>query len=126
MDSIFVVSYMQEYGLDGVDIDWGYLTASDRGGSSADSSNLVVLLAEMREASAAVNPGWDISCTRLPSYWCLQTFSLEQLQNEFSGAYLRGHTNLTGIDRGFDLLWRNDIDPKNAVMGIGFYGGIPP
>jgi chitinase len=42
--------------------------------------------------------------------------------NKFTGPYLLGHTNLTEIDQGLDLLWRNQIDPKNVVMGFGFYG----
>lgn len=33
-----------------------------------------------------------------------------------------GHTNLTQIDQGFQLLWRVGIDPANVVMGMGFYG----
>ncbi|KAJ6118737.1 hypothetical protein N7471_013357 [Penicillium samsonianum] len=42
--------------------------------------------------------------------------------NKYTGSYLRGHTNLTEIDVGMDLLWRNNIDPKKVVMGMGFYG----
>jgi chitinase len=35
---------------------------------------------------------------------------------------VQAHTNLTEIDTGLDLLWRNDIDPKKVVLGLGFYG----
>lgn len=96
----------------------------------------------MQEAFAAKNPGWDISCTLPSSYWYLQNFDLSNMQkylswfnfmtydlhgtwdkgNEWTGDYLRGHTNLTEIDEGFGLLWRNDVDPANVVMGMGFYG----
>ncbi|KAF7536258.1 hypothetical protein G7054_g4665 [Neopestalotiopsis clavispora] len=137
-----VMKYLTKYGLDGIDIDWEYPTATDRGGSPDDTDNYVILLAEMQEAFAAKNPGWDISCTLPSSYWYLQNFDLSNMQkylswfnfmtydlhgtwdkgNEWTGDYLRGHTNLTEIDEGFGLLWRNDVDPANVVMGMGFYG----
>lgn len=42
--------------------------------------------------------------------------------NEWTGAFLNGHTNLTEIDLALDLIWRNDIDPDQIVLGMGFYG----
>lgn len=32
------------------------------------------------------------------------------------------HTNLTEIQQGLDLLWRNNIPSNKVVLGIGFYG----
>ncbi|GKZ26889.1 hypothetical protein AbraCBS73388_003278 [Aspergillus brasiliensis] len=137
-----LMSYLTKYGLDGVEIDWEYPAATDRGGSSDDTANFVILLAELREAFDATNPGWEITCTLPSSYWYMQNFDLESMQkyvsyfnmmsydlhgmwdqgNKYTGSYLRGHTNLTEIDIGMDLLWRNNIDPKKVVMGMGFYG----
>lgn len=102
----------------------------------------MVLLSELREAFDATNPGWEITCTLPSSYWYMQNFDLKSMEkyisffnfmsydlhgmwdqdNKNTGAYLRGHTNLTEIDEGFNLLWRNSIDPKKVVMGMGFYG----
>jgi chitinase len=42
--------------------------------------------------------------------------------NKYTGLYILGHTNITEIDEALDLLWRNDVDPKNVVMGFTFYG----
>lgn len=42
--------------------------------------------------------------------------------NIWTGAFLKGHTNLTEIEDGFDLLWRNSISSDKVVMGYGFYG----
>jgi chitinase len=42
--------------------------------------------------------------------------------NQWTGNFLYGHTNLTEIKEALDLLWRNDIDPGQVVMGLGFYG----
>lgn len=36
------------------------------------------------------------------------------------GPYVNAHTNLTEIGLALDLLWRNDIDPKKVVLGIGY------
>jgi len=35
---------------------------------------------------------------------------------------LRTHTNLTEIQMGLELLWRNNVHPSRVVMGLGFYG----
>lgn len=40
----------------------------------------------------------------------------------WAGPFLKGHTNLTEIDDGLDLLWRNGISSDKVVMGYGFYG----
>ncbi len=38
------------------------------------------------------------------------------------GPYAYAHTNLTEIQLGLELLWRNNINPGRVVMGLGFYG----
>ncbi|KAJ5101602.1 hypothetical protein NUU61_003824 [Penicillium alfredii] len=43
-------------------------------------------------------------------------------KNLWTGPYVKGHTNLTEIEEGFDLLWRNSVSPNKVVMGVGFYG----
>ena len=75
-----VISYLQKYGLDGIDIDWEYPVAADRGGSPADYTNYPIFLSEMRQAFDAVNPGWEISITLPSSYWYMQGFDLPNLQ----------------------------------------------
>lgn len=42
--------------------------------------------------------------------------------NKFTGPYLEGHTNVTEIEQGLDLLWRNGVKPNQVVMGFAFYG----
>jgi GH18 family chitinase len=100
------------------------------------------LLSEIQDAFASTNPGWEVTITLPSSYWYLQNFDLPNLQryvswfnfmsydlhgawdqgNQFTGPYLLGHTNLTQIDQGLDLLWRNEVLPSNVVMGFEFYG----
>jgi chitinase len=38
------------------------------------------------------------------------------------GPYAFAHTNLTEIQLGLELLWRNNINPGRVVLGLGFYG----
>ena len=38
------------------------------------------------------------------------------------GNIVQGHTNLTEIKQSVELLWRNDVQPKQVVLGFGFYG----
>jgi chitinase len=42
--------------------------------------------------------------------------------NKFTKKVVQAHTNLTEIDQGLDLSWRNGIDFSKVVMGLGFYG----
>lgn len=42
--------------------------------------------------------------------------------NAWTGPYLKGHTDISEIDLGLDLLWRNNIDPAKVVFGFAFYG----
>lgn len=44
------VHLMGQYGFDGIDIDWEYPAADDRGGRPEDFDNYATLLEEMREA----------------------------------------------------------------------------
>lgn len=38
------------------------------------------------------------------------------------GSFAYAHTNLTEIEIGLNLLWRNNINPERVTLGLGFYG----
>ncbi|KAF7159650.1 hypothetical protein CNMCM5623_005030 [Aspergillus felis] len=42
--------------------------------------------------------------------------------SKWTDSVINPHTNLTEISVGLDLLWRNGIDPKKVLLGLGFYG----
>ena len=44
------LSMVAEYGFDGIDIDWEYPAAEDRGGASTDTDDYVTFLSELRDA----------------------------------------------------------------------------
>jgi hypothetical protein len=130
---------MDTYGFDGVDIDWEYPGADDRGGVSADTENYVTLTKEMR---AAFGTKYGLTVTIPTSYWYLQHFDLVGIQSsidwfnlmaydlhgtwdaqsKFVGPYIAPHTNITEIDLALDLLWRAGVDSSKVVMGQGWYG----
>jgi chitinase len=61
-----VREYMDEYGFQGVDLDWEYPGDPGRGGNKlADTRNLVLLVREMR---AAYGSAYGISLTLAPDY----------------------------------------------------------
>ncbi|OQD79993.1 hypothetical protein PENANT_c040G10948 [Penicillium antarcticum] len=125
MDSL--VAYLEKYGLDGVDLDWEYPVAEDRGGAEEDYGHYVTFVARLRERFDQENHGWEISVTVPASYWYLRGFNLEEIQKHISYFNLmsydfHGHTNLTEAKQGLDLLWRNNVKPENVVIGFGFYG----
>ncbi|KAI1658123.1 putative bacteriodes thetaiotaomicron symbiotic chitinase [Daldinia decipiens] len=137
-----VVDFLKKYGLDGIDLDWEYPSASDRGGVPSDADAFVLLVSDLRDAFDSENPGWTISVTLPTSYWYLRGFDVKNMQkyvswfnlmsydlhgtwdhdNKWTGPYLKGHTDISEIDLGLDLLWRNGVDPAKVVFGMGFYG----
>ncbi|KPM42249.1 hypothetical protein AK830_g4355 [Neonectria ditissima] len=137
-----LVKFMDRYGFDGVDIDWEYPGAPDRGGKPDDGENLTKLFKEMRTAFDNMSGRHkEISFTAPTSYWYMRHFDITasakavDYVNVMSydlhgiwdsdnpiGSQVLAHTNLTEIDLALDLFWRNDIDPAKINLGIGFYG----
>ncbi|KAL5365893.1 bacteriodes thetaiotaomicron symbiotic chitinase [Aspergillus floccosus] len=133
------IAMMKEYGFDGIDIDWEYPAAGDRGGAARDTANLVTFLSELR---AAVGTDFGLTCTLPSSYWYLKGFDIVGMagyvdffnfmsydihgtwdgNSEWTDSVINPHTNLTEISAGLDLLWRNGIDPSKVLLGLGFYG----
>jgi chitinase len=134
-----LLQFMKTYGFDGVDIDWEYPGADDRGGTATDTENYVALVRDMR---AIFGSAYGISATIPSSYWYLRWFNMEGMDpyldywnlmsydihgvwdgtNKFTGPYVRPHTNITEIKLGLDLLWRNNLDPGKVTLGLGWYG----
>ncbi|CAI7624461.1 unnamed protein product [Penicillium pancosmium] len=139
-----LMEFLDKFGFDGVDLDWEYPGADDRGGSEEDIENYPKLLGQMRRYLKGGNnysKSWGISITVPTSYWYLRWFDINQLQHAVDtfnlmaydlhgrwdrddpiGPYVYAHTNLTEIDDALDLFWRNDIDPSKISLGLAFYG----
>ena len=73
-----VVSFMKEYGFNGVDIDWEYPGAPDRGGRKEDTKNFVALMKTMKETFDKDRKGkYGLTFTVPTSYWYLRWFDLQ-------------------------------------------------
>ncbi|KAK8131958.1 glycosyl hydrolases family 18 protein-like protein [Apiospora kogelbergensis] len=136
-----VISFMNEYGFDGIDIDWEYPGAGDRGGKVEDVANFPRMMGVLRSAFKSQSKHWGISITVPTSYWYLRWFNLQRLAENVDyfnlmaydlhgvwdstdpiGPYVYAHTNLTEIDSALSLFWRAPISPSRIVLGLAFYG----
>ncbi|KAJ4292882.1 hypothetical protein N0V88_005542 [Collariella sp. IMI 366227] len=125
-----LISFMSQYGFDGVDIDWEYPVAPERSGRPEDFTNYPTFLQNLRNAFQAAGKSWGLTITMPSSFWYLQHFDIAKLEpivdwfNMMADvlAYIAAHTNLTEIDQSMKLLWRNGINPEKVVLGLGFYG----
>ncbi|KAK9418096.1 putative chitinase [Seiridium unicorne] len=132
--------FMMTWGFTGVDIDWEYPAADDRSGRESDYDSYPKFLANLK--SALKDYDYGLSITLPTSYWYLQHFDLVSIEpsvdwfnymsydlhgtwdigNEWTGAYVGAHTNLTEIETALDLLWRNNITSSKVNMGLAFHG----
>jgi chitinase len=136
-----LLSFLRNYGFDGVDFDWEYPGAPDRGGKAEDAKNYTQLLKELEAAIADGVTKYEVSFTAPTSYWYLRYFDLKGMAqhvdfvnvlssdlhgawdaNSPTGGQVLAHTNLTEIKLALDLYWRNDVPPTKINLGLGFYG----
>ncbi|RYP60671.1 hypothetical protein DL771_010425 [Monosporascus sp. 5C6A] len=135
-----LMSFLRMYAFDGVDFDWEYPGADDRGGVPEDGENFTQFLKELDEENKKQPVKYIVSYTAPTSFWYLRHFDLKSIDytdfvNVMSydlhgvwdrdnpiGSHIYGHTNLTEMSLAFDLFWRNDVPAKKLNMGLGFYG----
>ncbi|GAW17403.1 hypothetical protein ANO14919_068600 [Xylariales sp. No.14919] len=137
-----LAKFMRTWGFDGVDLDWEYPGAPDRGGMERDVPNYVSLLQDIRTRWDGMANGWGLSFTAPSSYWYMRWFDIGNLTaaadwvnlltydlhgswdspEDQIGSFVYAHTNLTEITDAFNLLWRNNVPANKVNLGIGFYG----
>ncbi|KAK2850539.1 hypothetical protein FQN49_005565, partial [Arthroderma sp. PD_2] len=133
-------AFMREYAFDGVDFDWEYPGAADRGGIPSDGKNFVQFLKELDKENKKQPFHYTVSFTAPSSYWYLRHFDLKAVDyvdfvnmmtydlhgvwdsNNPIGNHIYGHSNITEMRQALDLLWRNDVPANKVNMGLGFYG----
>lgn len=118
-----LLGFLSEYGYDGVDFDWEYPGADDRGGSDVDAANYVALVKELRAAIDASGRDYIVTFTAPTSYWYLRHFDVPGMEKYVDwinlmsydlhgvwdssnpiGNQILSHTNLTEIDLALDLV----------------------
>ncbi|KAH6634677.1 glycoside hydrolase superfamily [Chaetomium sp. MPI-SDFR-AT-0129] len=136
-----LLKFLNTYGYDGVDIDWEYPGAPDRGGKPDDTKNYVLLVETLRKRFDDSGRKLGITFTAPSSFWYLRWFDLPGMvkhvdwinimsydlhgvwdSNNPLGSFVRGHTNLTEINLTAELFWRVKIPPSKLALGFGFYG----
>jgi chitinase len=70
-------TFMKHWGFDGVDLDWEYPGAPDRGGHESDSQNYVLLLEQINANFAFFGADFGLSFTAPTSYWYLRWFKID-------------------------------------------------
>ncbi len=73
-----LMSFMNLYGFQGVDLDWEYPAATDRGGNLADTANYVSLVQEMH---TALGSNYGISLTLAPDPGAANGFDAISMQS---------------------------------------------
>ncbi|KAI9152186.1 oviduct-specific glycoprotein [Paramyrothecium foliicola] len=132
--------YMDTYGFTGVDLDWEYPGAPERGGNKlADTRNFSLLLKEMK---AAYGNNYGISLTLAPDYWYLRWFDAKAMEPyvDFFGfmAYdlhgswdadvkalgkkVRGQADIREIEKNTIPLWFDGLNPAKINFGLALYG----
>lgn len=66
------IAFLDKYGFQGIDLDWEYPVAEDRGGGPEDTKNFVSLIREMRQAFGTK---YGISMALAPDFWYLRCTS---------------------------------------------------
>ncbi len=62
-------AFLLHFGFDGVDFDWEYPGAPDRGGQKEDGVNYTEFLKELQTAIAGQPKKYEVSFTAPTSYW---------------------------------------------------------
>ncbi|KAI0445107.1 carbohydrate-binding module family 18 [Xylaria telfairii] len=137
-----LLAFIDQYGFDGVDFDWEYPGAGDRGGNPSDGVNFEEFLFLLELVNQQIPKRLVVSFTTPTSYWYLQNFILgPSIQwvdwtnlmaydlhgtwdgpEDQVGKVILAHTNLTEISTALSLFWRNGVDPAQINLGVGFYG----
>ncbi|KAH7317114.1 symbiotic chitinase [Stachybotrys elegans] len=119
-----LLKFLDTYGYDGVDLDWEYPGAPDRGGKKDDTENYIGL------TFTAPSSFWYLRWFDLPGMikhvdWInIMSYDLHGVWDSSNpiGSIVQGHTNLTEIKLAAELFWRVDIPPSKLALGFGFYG----
>lgn len=140
------VSFINQYNLDGIEIDWEYPGATDLYGWAGstpteypdDGANYLSMLEKMK---AALPSGKSLSICAPASFWYLQNFPIKQMATyvdyvmmmtydlhgqwdyniNSTGPYLLSHVNQTEIVSALTMITKAGVPSNKIVMGVGSY-----
>ncbi|KAJ7291631.1 hypothetical protein C8J57DRAFT_1113502 [Mycena rebaudengoi] len=131
-------SFLAQYNLDGIDIDFEYPGAIERDAPATDTPNLTTFFKELR----AGLPSAIIVCTAPAGYWFLKGFEIDKIVTsvdyinmmsyDYHGQWdvavtgqapvSNPHTSLLDIRDSALLYIRAGIDLSKVNLGLAFYG----
>ncbi|KAJ7244646.1 glycoside hydrolase superfamily [Mycena haematopus] len=144
-----LVDFVEQHGLDGVDIDWEYPGEQDIPGIPADGSNDGQNLAAFLQVLRPLLPsGVSLSIAVPAGYWYLKVFPMSTIANSLdyiiymtydlhgqwdygsafddpgcpAGSCLRSHVNLTETLNALSMITKAGVDSNKLVVGVTSYG----
>ncbi|KAL1973844.1 hypothetical protein VTN31DRAFT_5404 [Thermomyces dupontii] len=125
--------FMDQYGFDGMDLDWEFPAVPEKGGSKADRENLVALVKDYR--SYCKNKGLSVAVPGGKSYMHGFDFKsivpfvdwLNIMAYDLHGPWEKPslalpHTNLTDIHESIQSILDAGVSPEKIVLGLANYG----
>ena len=129
------VRYCEEYGLDGIDLDWEYPTyaAEGNGASPSDTKNFTILVKEMREAlgpnrliSYAAPDGGNYINNKEVLEWVdyinVMTYSMGDPPYHNSPLYRSALTRKRSGEESIEIFHKQGVPYDRMNYGVGFYG----
>ncbi|KAF2730201.1 glycoside hydrolase [Polyplosphaeria fusca] len=144
-----IVKFLDDHGLDGVDIDWEYPGAPDIPGIPSDDPknglNYANLISSLK---SAVGSSRSVSFAAPASYWYLKSFPIKSMAKSLdyiiymtydlhgqwdygnkwtspgctSGNCLRSHVNETETKDALSMITKAGVDSGKVVVGVASYG----
>ncbi|KAF2258641.1 glycoside hydrolase [Lojkania enalia] len=133
------ILFMRTYGFQGIDLDWEYPGATDRGGRDEDTENFVTLVKDMK---ALIGDTFGLSVAIPATFSYMQFFdpkAMEPYVDWFNlmsydlhglwdssylgiGPKILPHTSLMELEKFLVPLWFSQTDPKKVNLGFAYYG----
>ncbi|KAJ6534425.1 hypothetical protein DFH09DRAFT_1405431 [Mycena vulgaris] len=134
-----VKTFLATYQLDGIDIDFEYPGAIERGAPATDTPNLTTFFQELR---SALGSSVLISCATPAGYWFLKGFEIDKIAAEvdyinmmsydYHGQWdtnvtdqapvTNPHTSIEDMTTSVLLYTRAGIDMSKVNLGLAWYG----
>lgn len=115
-----------QYGFDGVDFDWEYPGADDRGGTANNGVDFTSMLEELRTAIDANSRDYIVTFTAPTSYWYLRHFDITAMTKHVDWINLMAY-DLHGVwDRDVFMLRCSLLCIFNLCSGSHWQSSFSP